>query len=412
MAVAASEPADVAAVIAAAGRGQRLGALENKAFVELAGKPLVWYALRLFRKCPEIGEIILVVAPEDVERARRLLRAKGDRSERVVAGGAQRQASVRAALEQVRASADLVVIHDAARPFAQPALVHTCLEQARLHGAAAAAVQATDTVKEADQEGVVRATLDRSRIWLVQTPQAFRRNLLEEAHRSAEQAGVTATDDAFLVERLGHAVWLVEGDSDNIKITHPDDVSRSEQVLQPRRGRLSAGGTMRCGIGFDAHRFAEDRPLVLAGVRLRDSRGLLGHSDGDAVCHAICDALLGAVGAGDIGTHFPDSDAAYRWINSLSLLQRVGETVRKAGWEIENIDVVVITEEPRLAPHVEKMRQALAEAARTEAGRISVKGKTTEGMGFTGRAEGIAAQAIATLRPSRTPRARGKAEDR
>jgi len=402
---------DVAAVIAAAGRGERLGGPDNKAFVELAGRPLVSYPLGLFRKCPEVGEIILVVAPEDVERARQLLRAKTDRSERAVAGGAKRQESVAAALAEVRASTDLVVVHDAARPLAKPELVQRCLEQARVHGAAAAAVRATDTVKEADPEGVVRATLDRSRIWLVQTPQAFRRALLEEAHRSAAAAGVTATDDAFLVERLGHPVWLVEGDPDNIKITYPDDVRRGEQVLRRRGSRLPTRGTIRCGIGFDAHRFAEDRPLVLAGVRLQESRGLLGHSDGDVVCHAICDALLGAIGAGDIGTHFPDSEPAYRGINSLSLLQRVGQTVRRFGMEVENIDVVVMAEEPRLAPHVEKMRQALAEAVGSEAGRISVKGKTTEGMGFTGRGEGIAAQAIATLRPSHTPRARAKAEE-
>jgi 2-C-methyl-D-erythritol 4-phosphate cytidylyltransferase/2-C-methyl-D-erythritol 2,4-cyclodiphosphate synthase len=402
---------DVAAVIAAAGRGERLGGPENKAFVELAGRPLVSYALGLFRKCPEVSEIILVVAPEDVERARHLLRAKADRSERVVAGGAERQASVAAALAEARASTELVVVHDAARPFAEPELVQRCLEQARLHGAAAAAVRATDTVKEADPEGVVRATLDRSRVWLVQTPQAFRRNLLEEAHQSAAAAGVTATDDAFLVERLGHSVWLVEGDPDNVKITHPEDVRRGEQALRQRGSRLSARGTIRCGIGFDAHGFSEDRPLVLAGVRLRESRGLLGHSDGDVVCHATCDALLGAMGAGDIGTQFPDSDPAYRGINSLSLLQRVGQTVRKSGMEVGNIDVVVIAEEPRLAPHVEKMRQALAEAVGSEAGRISVKGKTTEGMGFTGRGEGIAAQAIATLRPSHSPRARAKAKE-
>jgi 2-C-methyl-D-erythritol 4-phosphate cytidylyltransferase/2-C-methyl-D-erythritol 2,4-cyclodiphosphate synthase len=402
---------DVVAVIAAAGRGERLGGPENKAFLELAGRPLVSYAVGLFRECPEVSEIILVVAPEDVERARQLLRARADRSERVVAGGAERQASVGAALAEVRASTEMVVVHDAARPLAKSELVRRCLEQARLHGAAAAAVRATDTVKEADPEGVVRATLDRSRIWLVQTPQAFRRDLLEEAHRAAAAAGETATDDAFLVERLGHPVWLVEGDPDNIKITYPEDVRRGEQVLRQRGSRLSARGTMRCGIGYDAHRFAEDRPLVLAGVRLRESRGLLGHSDGDVLCHAICDALLGAIGAADIGTHFPDSAPAYRGVNSLSLLQRVGEILRRSGWEVGNIDVVVIAEEPRLAPHVNKIRQALAEAAGTEAGRISVKGKTTEGMGFTGRGEGIAAQAIATLRPSHTPRARAKAEE-
>jgi 2-C-methyl-D-erythritol 2,4-cyclodiphosphate synthase len=266
-------------------------------------------------------------------------------------------------------------------------------------------------VKEADAEGTVTATLDRSRLWLVQTPQVFRRVLIEEAHRSAAHAGVVGTDDAALVERLGHSVHLVEGDLDNIKVTFPEDVVRSEQVLALRRGNLSAGATMRSGIGYDAHRFAEDRPLVLAGIRLRDGHGLLGHSDADVVCHAACDALLGAIAAGDIGQLFPDSDPAYRGVSSLSLLQRVAEIVRRAGWQLENMDIVVIAEEPRLAPHIEEMRRVLAEAVGTEPARISLKGKTTEGMGFTGRGEGIAAQAIATLRPLHHSRTRAKSEE-
>ena len=395
-------------MIAGAGRGERLRSAENKAFVELAGRPLVWYALETFRGCRGIAEIIVAIAPEDVERARCLLRPRTDRSERVVAGGVQRQESVAAALAEARPGIELVVVHDAARPFVRPELIQRCLEQAALHGAAVAAVRSTDTVKEADLDGVVRGTLDRSRIWLVQTPQAFRRTLLEEAHRAAAAAGVTGTDDASLVERLGHAVHLVEGDSDNIKITYPEDVVRSEQVLGRARSRLSASATMRCGIGYDAHRFAEDRPLVLAGMRLGDSGGLLGHSDADVVCHAVCDALLGAVAAGDIGQHFPDSDPAYRGVSSLSLLQRAAEIVRGCGWEVENIDIVVIAEAPRLAPHRDEMRRNLAEAIGTEAARINVKGKTTEGMGFTGRGEGIAAEAVATLRPLHHPRRRAR----
>ncbi len=405
------ESQNSAVIIAAAGRGERLGGPQNKAFVELAGRPLVAYSLETFRNCTGIAEIILVVAPEDVERARTLLCDGGAKSERVVAGGALRQESVAAGLAEVRPGIDLVAVHDAARPFASIALVQRCLEQAALHGAAVAAAPVTDTVKDADPDGTVRATLERSRIWLAQTPQVFKRVLLEEAYRSAAAVGVMATDDAALVERLGHRIQLVQGDPGNIKITFPEDVARCEQGLRLKRSKSVGRPVMRCGIGYDAHRFIEDRPLVLAGLRLRDTRGLLGHSDADVVCHAACDAMLGAIAAGDIGQHFPDSDPAYRQVSSLSLLTRTTAIVRDAGWQLENMDIVVIAEEPKLAPHIEEMRRVLAEAVGTDAARISLKGKTTEGMGFTGRGEGIAAQAIALLRPIQHRRTRAGAEE-
>ncbi len=383
----------------------------NKAFLELAGRPLVSYALDTLRACDGIAEIVVVVAPEDVERARSLLRPGSERSERVVRGGAQRQESVAAGLAEVRASCDMVVIHDAARPFVKAELVLRCLEEARAHGAAVAALPVSDTVKEADSECMVRATLDRSRVWLVQTPQVFRRPLIEEAHRAAVAAGLTATDDASLVERLGHRVKLVKGDPDNIKVTYPGDVTRAEQVIAAARKNSTIRVTTRCGIGYDAHRFAEGRPLVLGGVRLRDSRGLLGHSDADVICHAAADALLGAIAAGDIGQHFPDSDPAYRGASSLALLGQVADMVRSAGWQLENLDIVVIAEEPRLAPHLQSMRRSLAEALGADAGRISVKGKTTEGMGFAGRGEGIAAHAVAAVRPLARRRSRASSEE-
>ena len=344
---------------------------------------------------------MLIVAPEDVERARRSLLQPGrDRSERVVAGGDTRQASVRAGLAEVSPACDLVLVHDAARPFVTAELVHACLGAAAAHGAAVSALPATDTVKEVGPEGVVTATLDRSRLWLVQTPQAFRRELLMEAHEAAARAGVTGTDDASLVEQIGHSVHVVLGDPGNMKITHPEDVRRSEQTLSECRAGAGRGMAVRSGIGYDAHAFVEDRPLVLAGVRLRDRRGLLGHSDADVVSHAVCDALLGAIGAGDIGQHFPDTDARYAGINSLSLVTRVSHLVREAGWEIGNVDAVVIAEEPRMAPHIPDMREALAAALGTPVSRVSIKAKTTEGMGFTGRGEGIASHAIALLEPA------------
>jgi len=399
-------------VVAAAGRGERLRSPDNKAFAALAGRPLGSYALDVFRACRDVSEILLVVAPEDVERARgELLRPGSPKSERVVAGGEERQASVAAALGEIGPACDLVVVHDGARPFLRPELIHRCIEAAAEHGAAIAAIPATDTVKEAGPDRLVTSTLDRSRIWLVQTPQAFRRDLLARAHEVAARSGFCGTDDASLVENLGHKVQLVMGDPDNVKITWPEDVRRSEQMMEWKPEGMSGRDAMRIGIGYDAHRFAEDRPLVLAGVRLREKRGLLGHSDADVVCHAICDALLGAIGAGDIGQHFPDSDPSYAGVSSLSLLRRVSEMMRAQGWEIGNVDAVVIAEEPRIAPHLADMRRALAQAIGTDAARVNLKGKTTEEMGFTGRREGIASEAIAALRPRDTSRAGASSEE-
>lgn len=373
---------------------------------------MVSYALDVFRACSEVGEILLVVAPEDVERARvRLLQPGGSTRERVVAGGETRQASVAAALEETGSVSDLVLVHDGARPLLRPELIRRCIGGAAEHGSAIAAVPATDTVKEAGPDGLVMSTLDRTRLWLVQTPQAFHRDLLIRAHEFAARSGFRGTDEAAVVENMGHKVHLVRGDPDNIKVTWPEDVRRTEQMMGWKSEGMSDSYAMRVGIGYDAHRFAEDRPLVLAGVRIRDTRGLLGHSDADVVCHAISDALLGAIGAGDIGGHFPDTDPSYSGVSSLSLLQRVTEMVREQGWDIENVDAVVIAEEPRIAPHLPEMRQALAHAMGTDECRVSLKGKTTEGMGFTGRREGIASHAVATVRPRDTMSAGASSEE-
>ncbi len=392
------------ALIAAAGRGERLGRSEHKAFVTLAGKPLVGYALETLRSCREITGIVLVVALPDVERARvSLIRSGSGSAERVVAGGADRSASVRAGLAELDAACDTVLVHDGARPFLTPELVGRCLSAAAQHAAVIAALPASDTIKEVapGQEHslcpTVAGTLDRSRLWLVQTPQVFRSALLVEAHERALRDGVSATDDASLVERLGHPVHVVMGDPGNIKITSPEDLAKAENIVRNRAHRGDRGIVTRSGIGYDAHRFTEARPLILGGVRFEGEVGLLGHSDADVVCHAICDALLGAAGAGDIGQHFPDTDPRYAGISSLSLLARTAAQLREQGWKIGNVDTVVIAEAPRIAGRIPEMRRALAQAMGIGESQVNVKGKTTEGMGFTGRREGIAAEAICTV---------------
>ncbi|MGD0112789.1 MAG: 2-C-methyl-D-erythritol 4-phosphate cytidylyltransferase [Armatimonadota bacterium] len=418
-----------AALIAAAGRGERLGSPDNKAFVLLNEKPLAWYALDAIRAAGGIEEIVLVVAPADVERARRCF-LSADSGEgcdavtlKVTAGGEQRQESIRAGLTEVNPECDLVLVHDAARPLVRPALIRQCIEAAGRHGAVIAAVPATDTVKEVGAEGAVAATLDRSRVWLVQTPQVFRYGWLMEAHEKAADSGFAGTDDAALVEHLGHRVHVVLGDIDNIKVTWNEDLRRAERYLlyegrsgvnedMLQSGDIRAGearlsqrqqtrereAAYRSGIGYDAHPFGTGRPLVLGGVVFARETGLDGHSDADVVCHAICDALLGAAAAGDIGGRFPDTDPQYAGISSLALLSRSAQIVRSAGWNIENVDAVVIAEAPKIAPRVAEMRRALAGAMGVTAEQVSVKGKTTEGMGFAGRREGIASEAIVLLK--------------
>jgi 2-C-methyl-D-erythritol 4-phosphate cytidylyltransferase/2-C-methyl-D-erythritol 2,4-cyclodiphosphate synthase len=371
--------------------------------VLLNGKPLASYALDAFLASGAIDEVVVVVAPADVERARRVFLADAGAvrhavTVKIAAGGDQRQVSVRAGLDEVNPGCDFVLVHDAARPFLRADLIRRCLEGAVKHGAVVAAAPTTDTVKEVDPEGAVIGTLDRSRLWLVQTPQVFRYQLLVEAHRLAAETSFSGTDDAALVEQMGHRVHVVLGDADNIKITWHEDLRRAERYLCNWKDKAGREMAFRSGIGYDAHVFQEGRPLVLAGVRFPGEKGLAGHSDADVVCHAICDALLGAAGAGDIGGHFPDTDPRYSGVSSLSLLARTSEMVKSAGWNIENVDAVVVAEAPRIAPKVEGMRRALAEAMGIGVERVSLKGKTTEGMGFTGRQEGIASQAIALLR--------------
>ncbi len=385
-------------MIAAAGRGERLGRSENKAFVALGGRPLVQHSLEVLQAHPEISGVVLVVAASDVERARAaFLSRPAPASLFIVAGGAQRADSVEAGLREVPPSCDTVLIHDGARPFLAPSLVTRCLRAAERHSAVIAAVPAADTVKEVSDGGVVSATLDRSRIWLAQTPQVFDRALLQEAHARARAGGISATDDASLVEKMGSPVHVVPGDPGNFKITCPEDLERAEKIVSAGGHAAERGSLVRTGIGYDAHRFTEARTLVLGGVRFEGEPGLLGHSDADVLCHAICDALLGAAGAGDIGRHFPDTDPRYEGVSSLSLLSQTAAMVREAGWRIVNVDAVVIAEKPRIAPRIADMRRALAQAMEIAETQVNVKGKTTEGMGFTGRGEGIAAQAVCAI---------------
>jgi 2-C-methyl-D-erythritol 4-phosphate cytidylyltransferase / 2-C-methyl-D-erythritol 2,4-cyclodiphosphate synthase len=376
----------VAAILAAGGLGTRIGGDVPKQFRDLGdGSSMVDWSLRVLMECDLIDEIVVALPPGPLVDVARVGAAKPVRA---VAGGERRQDSVSNALAQVSDAADLIVIHDAARPFASVQLFESTIRAAHEHGAAIAAVPVIDTVKQIapGTEGkVIRATLPRETIYLAQTPQAFRREVLTRAMEASPD--IVATDEAMLVERAGLPVHIVEGDAQNIKVTTPVDLGRVQARV----------ATTRVGTGYDLHRLVAGRPLTLAGVHIPFERGLAGHSDADIVCHAVTDAVLGAAAAGDIGRLFPDTDAAWKNAHSLKLLGRAMEVVRGAGYTVANVDVTVITERPKLLPYLEAMRANLASALGIDPTAVSIKGKTNEQVGEIGRGEAMACHAVALL---------------
>lgn len=373
------------AVVVAAGAGTRLAGPLRKPFLPLGGQAIVERALWAFQACDRVSAVVVAVAPDDLERARRLVVGKVSA---VVAGGATRRASVAAGLEALPPGG-WVIVHDGVRPFVSPALIERVLDAAGPAGAATAGLPVADTLKAVDGDQV-RRTVDRRDLYAVQTPQAFRTDLLREAHRRAP-ADAAVTDDAELVERIGGTVVVVPGDPVNVKITTPEDYALARRRVE------GAPGAVRVGLGYDMHRLVPDRSLVLGGITIPSSRGLTGHSDADVLTHAVMDALLGAAGLPDIGHHFPPDDPAYRQADSIGLLASVDILLRSAGWTVVNVDAVICAEVPRLAPFVDAMRVRLAGALGIQAGAIGIKATTAEGLGAVGRGDGIAAQAVALL---------------
>ncbi|HEY8528373.1 MAG TPA: 2-C-methyl-D-erythritol 4-phosphate cytidylyltransferase [Paenibacillaceae bacterium] len=383
------------AVIVAAGSGRRMGARENKVFLPLGGKPILAHALAAFEACAAVESVVVVAAPGERERAAAVCEEAGCRKvSAIVEGGAERQDSVRAGLAAL--DTDGVLVHDAARPLVTPEKIDACRRSAEECGAAALAVPVHDTIKVTDEHGWIVATPDRRTLWAVQTPQAFRREELAEAHRLALADGFRATDDAMLLERLGRRVAVVEGDYANVKITTPEDLELAERLLM-RRGSVRKPDAVRIGQGFDVHRLTEGRPCIIGGVRIPHGKGLLGHSDADVLLHAIADAILGALALGDIGRHFPDTDPAYAGADSMMLLARVWALARERGYRLGNVDATIIAQEPKMAPHIPAMRANIARVLECGEQRVSVKATTSERLGFTGRGEGIAAQAVVCL---------------
>ena len=314
----------------------------------------------------------------------------------VVAGGAERQDSVACGLRAIPQEADVIAIHDGARAYITPEDINAVVLTAAERGAAVLGTPVTDTIKRVQGDQVVE-TLDRSTLRAVQTPQAFRRDVIFRAHRAARESGYLGTDDTALVERLGEAITIVPGRADNIKITSPEDLDMGLHILE-KRGDVTP--TLRIGQGYDAHQLIEDRPLILGGVHIPHEKGLLGHSDADVLTHVVIDALLGTLGAGDIGQLFPDTDAAYKNISSLTLLERVAHVLKKSHAQVLNVDATVMAQRPKLSPYIAQMRENMARALEVPVDLISVKATTTEHLGFVGREKGMAAQAVALVKIS------------
>ncbi len=388
----------VAAIIAAGGMGTRLGGARPKQFLDLGdGMVMLLRSLDALAGCASVDELVVALpqgASEGWERD--VVRIK---PVKFVNGGPRRQDSVANALASVSEAADIIVIHDAARPFVTPDLVERVINAASEHGAAIAAVSVTDTVKQTGGDGsgarIVRATLPRETIVLAQTPQAFRRDVLVRAMAAAPDAPLT--DEAMLVEQAGFPVHIVEGEPRNIKVTTADDLAIARALVLSEVRSSNNLQTLRIGTGYDLHRLVDGRPLILAGVNIPFDRGLQGHSDADIVCHAVTDAVLGAAGAGDIGRLFPDTDAQWQDADSLRLLRAAVDLVRTAGFGIGNIDVTVVAERPKLVPYLEQMRANLASALGVDPGSVSIKGKTNEQVGEIGRGEAMACHAVALL---------------
>jgi len=389
----------VGVILPAAGFGTRMNADRPKQFLELAGKPILFHTITTFLKhssAPFIAVVLpagfLKSAQDDIlcffdhDNASRLLFA---------AGGKTRQESVFNGLQILPSCVQHILVHDGARPLVSNSIIDRCLRGIKTHGAVIAAVPVKDTLKEVT-DNLITKTIERKHLWQAQTPQAMERQLLDNAYIHAKKNGFEGTDEASLLEHAGISVGVVEGSEHNIKITRPGDLTVASGLIHSR------SPAMKIGHGYDAHRLVAGRKLILGGVEIAHKLGLKGHSDADVVVHALIDSILGALGAGDIGRLFPDTDTMYKDIDSLKLLEQVVDRVGEQQMWLGNTDITIICQQPKLAPHLEQMRSNIARTCGTTKENVNIKATTTEKMGFAGRGEGISAHAVVLLQQKTT----------
>jgi 2-C-methyl-D-erythritol 4-phosphate cytidylyltransferase/2-C-methyl-D-erythritol 2,4-cyclodiphosphate synthase len=380
--------ASVYALVVAAGRGSRFGGAVPKQYLALGGASVLRHAVAALAEHPRICGVLAAIRPEDEGLFDRAVAGLGVMSP--VAGGPTRQDSVRLGLEALAIHRpERVLIHDGARPFPDPGLIDRVIAGLDRASAAIPCLPLRDTIKHAE-DGLIRGTVDRSALWRAQTPQGFHFDAILAAHRAA--IGRALTDDAAVAEAAGLAPLLVAGSEDNFKVTTAEDLAAAERLIAARLGDV------RVGHGFDVHAFAAGDHVRICGVAIPHDRSLAGHSDADVGLHALTDAVLGAIGAGDIGMHFPPGDPRWRGAASDRFLRHAADLVRARGGAVAAVDVTIICERPKIGPHRAAMVERVAQILGLAASRVSVKATTTDQLGFTGRGEGIAAQAVATLR--------------
>lgn len=386
---------DTTAIIVAAGQGTRAGAGKPKQYRLLNGEPVLTRTLRAFLTHPGIAHVLVVIGANDEALYRSCLVSLPDTAKLLapVIGGSTRQESVQAGLKAImEAPPAIVLVHDGARPFVSHSLISMAIDAAMAHGAAIPGTLITDTIKTIDEQGRIIATPDRTSLRAVQTPQAFTYARLLAAHKRAQLEGnVSFTDDASLIEWMGDKVHIFPGDNNNMKLTTKADFADAEQRLQQMM-------ITRVGTGFDVHAFSEGDHIWLGGVRIAHERGITAHSDGDVVLHALTDAVLGALADGDIGSHFPPSDPQWKGAASDQFLAYAVKLVHERGGVLDHLDATVMCETPKVGQHRNAIRTRIAEITGLPLHAVSIKATTTERLGFTGRAEGIAAQAVATIR--------------
>jgi 2-C-methyl-D-erythritol 4-phosphate cytidylyltransferase/2-C-methyl-D-erythritol 2,4-cyclodiphosphate synthase len=395
----------IAAVIAAGGTGTRIGSAIPKQFLKLAGKPILLHTVERIQALEGVVQITIALPLRHIEPARQIL---GRKSWKIpvtcIRGGSTRQESVRRGVAATAKDVQLILVHDAVRPLCDTETMRRVAEAAMAKGGAIPGIAATDTIQRVSRKGRILATPPREELFAIQTPQCFHADILRSSLDRARRAGFVGTDESSVVRWAGHPVFMVAGSPNNIKITRPLDLTIAEHLMSEKRdenpclkGGAESRSMFRIGQGIDYHRMVEGRKLILGGVEIPFEKGLQGHSDADVLLHAVCDAILGAASLGDIGTHFPDSDAANLNRPSIEFLRETRAKAESAGWCVCNVDATLLAQRPRLASFMGEMKKNIATALGISAADVSIKATTTEGMNAEGRGEGISAQAVALL---------------
>lgn len=406
----------VGVVVTAAGSGSRMGGDVPKQYALLEGVPVLQRTLTRFWIFGGVDEVVCVVpepdvpaVTEDIEKWREDVFQASALSRgmlKVVSGGQTRQVSVQKGVSALSPDVEWVAVHDGVRPFFSDVVLEALFDALALFDGAVPGIPASDTLKRVSDGGCVNCTESREGLWHVQTPQCFRREVLERAYAHAAEHGLCVTDESALVEAIGGRIRVIPGEKENIKLTTPEDMAYAQWRIQKARAdcadvdlmsRRAGGPAVRIGTGYDVHKLVTGRPLVLGGVVIPHEKGLLGHSDADVLTHAIMDAILGALCEGDIGRQFPDGDMQYKDISSLALLERVALRMGALGYEVGNIDATLVAQAPKMAPHIPEMRRLIARCLGCGPEQVNIKATTTEGLGFEGTGQGISAQAAALL---------------